>query len=154
MLEETLSNPSWRLENLYRIQDKAGRDVAFRPNAAQRALLGNLHSFNLILKARQLGFTTLIGVWTLDRCLFMPNQRTGIIAHTMDHAEEIFRTKVRYPYERLPASLKRLVKARQDRIWMHVIGQPASTALPCCKKHCRVPAIRCDGLYQQSSHLI
>ena len=109
-----LSRPDWRLSNLYRIQDKAGRDVGFRPNRAQRQLLDNLHSFNLVLKARQLGFTTLIGIWTLDRCLFTPNQRTGIIAHTMEHAEEIFRTKIKYPYERLPKSLRKVVQARAD----------------------------------------
>ncbi len=109
-----LEDPDWRLSNLYRIQDKKGRDVTFQPNAAQRALLSEMHSFNLILKARQLGFTTLIGVWALDQCLFRDNVRAGIIAHTVEDAEEIFRTKVKFPFERLPASLRRIVKARHD----------------------------------------
>jgi len=111
-----LQDPVWRLSNLYRIQDKKGRDVTFRPNAAQCAFLENMHSFNLILKARQLGFTTLIGIWALDQCLFKDNVRAGIIAHTVEDAEEIFRTKVKYPFERLPAGLRRILKARQDSV--------------------------------------
>jgi hypothetical protein len=59
------ADPRWRLSNHYTIRDKAGRSVPFRPNGAQLAPFDNLHSANIILKARQLGFTTL-------RCLIYP----------------------------------------------------------------------------------
>ena len=45
----------WRLNNLYKIRDKKGRVVVFRPNAAQVDLFQNYHNKNVILKARQWG---------------------------------------------------------------------------------------------------
>ncbi len=67
--ESQFLDPRWRLSNLYTITDKTGRQVPFRPNEAQLALLDDLHSANIILKARQLGFTTLCCLIYLDACL-------------------------------------------------------------------------------------
>jgi len=52
---------------------------------------------NVILKARQLGFTTFIQIFMLDACLFNSNIRAGTIAHKLDDAKTIFRDKVKYP---------------------------------------------------------
>lgn len=61
---------------------------------------------NLILKARQLGFTTLIALLWLDHALFNGNQRCGIIAQDREAAEAIFRDKsevrLRQPARRNP----------------------------------------------------
>src|SRR5687767_6869830 len=94
-------DPRWRLSNLYTIIDKAGRQVPFRPNDAQLAFLEQLHSANIILKARQLGFTTLCCLIYLDACVFTPNTRAGVIAHKLDDAKVIFRDKIKYSYDRL-----------------------------------------------------
>ena len=61
-------DPRWRLSNLYWITDKAGKAVQFVPNSAQLKFLDEVHTLNLILKARQLGFTTLV-LPDLPRCL-------------------------------------------------------------------------------------
>ncbi len=71
--ESQFLDPRWQLSNLYTITDKTGRQVPFRPNEAQVALLDDLHSANIILKARQLGFTTLCCLIYLDACVFIPN---------------------------------------------------------------------------------
>jgi hypothetical protein len=63
------ADPRWCLSNLYAITDKAGRSVPFRPNSMQLVLLDDLHSANIILKARQLGFTTLCWLIYLDACI-------------------------------------------------------------------------------------
>ena len=105
--EQWASRP-WRLSNLYSIIDKDGRKVPFRPNWAQEALLDDLHNQNLILKARQLGFTTFIQIFMLDACLFNSNIRAGTIAHRLDDAKVIFRDKIRFPYDNLPDSIKAL----------------------------------------------
>ena len=47
-------DPRWRLSNLYTITNKAGQSVPFQPNTAQLALLDELHSANIILKAHRL----------------------------------------------------------------------------------------------------
>ena len=107
-------DPCWRLANLYTITDKAGRRVPFRPNTAQEALLSDLHSANIILKARQLGFTTLCCLIYLDACIFAPNTRAGVIAHKLDDAKVIFRDKIKYPYDQLDEGLKAVAPALQD----------------------------------------
>src|SRR5215208_3218370 len=98
---EQFLDPRWRLSNLYTITDKTGTRVPFQPNTAQLALLDDLHSANIILKARQLGFTTLCCLIYLDACIFTPNTRAGVIAHKLDDAKVIFRDKIKYPYDQL-----------------------------------------------------
>ena len=103
----------WRIYSgkLYRIMIK-GEDgevdavLPFRPNAAQRRFLRNLHYRNIILKARQLGFTTLVAILWLDHALFNGNQRCGIIAQTEDKAAEILSDKIKFAYDGLPDFVK------------------------------------------------
>jgi hypothetical protein len=101
-----LADRCWRLNNLYTCQTKEGQRVTFRLNWAQTELLNSLHECSLILKARQLGFTTFIQLFMLDACLFNSNIRAGTIAHRLDDARTIFRDKVRLPYDHLPEALK------------------------------------------------
>lgn len=105
---DELGDWRWRLANLYWIVDEAGKQVLFEPNREQLDLLGNLHSNNLVLKARQLGFTTLIDILALDQTIFTPNYSSAIIAHGLREAEKIFRNKVKFPYEKLPPAVKAL----------------------------------------------
>jgi len=102
---ENLKDRRWRLSHLYWIVDQDGSRVQFIPNRAQLDLLSQLHWRNVILKARQLGFTTLIDLFGLDLCLFNSNVTAGIIAHRMEDVRNIFRKKVKYPYENLPGAL-------------------------------------------------
>src|ERR1700730_8167795 len=96
----------WRLNNLYAIVDENGERVPFRTNWAQEQLLEEMHVQNVILKARQLGFTTAIQIFMLDQCVFHSNVRAGTIAHTLSDAQAIFRDKIRFPYDSLPDALR------------------------------------------------
>jgi hypothetical protein len=104
----------WRLSNIYFIQDERGHVVQFRPNPSQIELLEEWWYLNLILKARQLGFTTLIDLLALDQCVFVPSYAAGIIAHNLDDAEKIFRRKVKFPYTHLPEAVKMAVPLRRE----------------------------------------
>jgi hypothetical protein len=104
----------WRLNNLYVITDKRGRRVTFAMNSAQEALYHQMHRQNVILKARQRGFTTFIQLLMLDACVFNSDVRAGTIAHTLPDAQVIFRDKVRFPYDNLPDAIKGTVPARND----------------------------------------
>jgi hypothetical protein len=108
------SDPRFRLNNLYVITDKSGRRVRFTMNSAQLALFDDMHHQNVILKARQRGFTTFIQLIMLDACLFNPDVRAGTIAHTLNDAQVIFRDKIRFPYDNLPEGFKEMVPARND----------------------------------------
>lgn len=112
--QDQFLDPRWRLSNLYQITDKAGRAIPFRPNDAQLQFLDDVHSLNIILKARQLGFTTLCCLIYLDAAIFSPNIRAGVIAHKLDDAKVIFRDKIKFPYDNLDEGLKALVHTRQD----------------------------------------
>ena len=110
-LTEILSDPIKRISSLYKIIVKGddGQDnlvIQFKPNRAQRRFLARLHHRNIILKARQLGFTTLIAIAWLDHALFNANTRCGIIAQDRDTAEAIFRDKVKFAYDNLPDALR------------------------------------------------
>lgn len=111
---DQFSDQRWRLSNLYWITDKEGRRQKFEPNWAQLGLLDDLHFLNLILKARQLGFTTFIELYMLDACVFFPDTRAGVIAHTKDDAEAIFRDKIKFAYDNLPGQIKGANPIRRD----------------------------------------
>lgn len=107
-VESRFADPMWRLDNLYSVVDKRGVKVPFRCNAVQRSLLGRLHYFNVILKARQLGMTTLIDLYMLDSALFNSNQHCGVVAQGLTEATDLFENKVKFAYENLDESIKRL----------------------------------------------
>jgi len=114
-LVDLLSDQYWRLNNLYKIKDKAGKLVTFRMNEAQEDLYNNQWYRNIILKARQLGFSTFIDLFILDTALFNPGFRGGIIAHNRQAANTIFDEKIKTPYSHLPDEIKAKVKATTDR---------------------------------------
>lgn len=112
--EELFSDRRWRLNHLYTIKDKRGIAIPFVMNEAQEKLLDQLHSLNLILKARQMGFTTLIQMVMLDACLFNSNTSAGIIAHNREDAEAFFDDKIKFAYDHLDPAIKQVVSATQD----------------------------------------
>lgn len=114
ILQEKLSSQFWRLNNLYYIKDASGNKVRFQMNWAQEDFYRNLWYFNTILKARQLGFTTFIMLYMLDACLFNSNHSAGVIAHTRQDAEDLFKNKIRYAYDNLPEQIRAAIPATQD----------------------------------------
>lgn len=100
-LRKNLPNRWWRLSNLYYVLDENQKKVLFKPRPAQRKLLEEVHFRNIILKARQMGFTTFIQILFLDHILFNENSSALVVAHNKDDAEKIFRKKVKYAYENL-----------------------------------------------------
>lgn len=101
-----LSDVWWRLNNLYKIVNEEGELVTFRMRPAQRELFKNMHYRNIILKARQLGFSTGIDIYLLDQALFNKNLSCGIIAQDLPAAGEIFSTKISVPFDNLPPWLR------------------------------------------------
>ena len=95
----------WRLSNLYWIVDETGQAVRFNPNDEQLDFIRNLWPRNLILKARQLGFSTLIEILELDQGLFNADHTGVVIADTLPNAGKLF-GKVEFAHKRLPDELK------------------------------------------------
>lgn len=105
-IRDRLSDPWWRLNNLYWITDKKGKRVKFQPNWAQKLLYNGMWYLNIILKARQLGMTTFIQIFMLDRCLFNDDVNAGVIAHNREDAEDFFDKKIKFAYDNLPEWLR------------------------------------------------
>jgi len=58
--------------------------------------------------------STLIQLVALDTCLFTPNFRAAVIAHDLATRGAIFRDKVRFAYDRLPPTVKRLIALERE----------------------------------------
>ncbi|OCG68511.1 terminase [Gilliamella sp. Imp1-6] len=108
-----LSNKLWRLNNLYYITDKAGKQIRFMMTPEQLEYFEGMHTRNIILKARQLGFTTEVCIIQLDAALF-ESAKCALIAHTLNDAKRLFREKVKYAYDRLPEEIKQANPASND----------------------------------------
>lgn len=112
-LKRILSDPYARLNTLYYIVDKAGKKSRFKLNWAQDELYKGMWYCNVILKARQLGLSTFVGLLFLDRCLFNSNVSAGIIAHTREDAEKLFK-RIKFSYDNLPDAIKAERRATTD----------------------------------------
>lgn len=131
-----LSSWRWRIFSgrLYKITTKGDDEdddapeiaVPFVPNHAQRRLLANLHNRNIIPKARQLGFSTLIEILGLDQALFNRDQEVVVIAHTKDAATKLYRKKVCFAYDNLPDFVRRLVPTVERSQTQMVFGNGSS----------------------------
>lgn len=109
-----ISDPNWRIRNLYYIRNKFGDTVIFTPNEVQELFLGNLWYRNIIPKARQRGFSTLVQLMILDACLFVENTKAAIIALDLDLALAIRNDKIMFAYERLPQLILNRVPLKVD----------------------------------------
>ena len=112
-----LSSQEWRIFSgkIYSIKDKHWKKIPFIPNAFQKDFYQRKHTKNIILKARQLGFSTLIDIMSLDKVLFSKYKSVGIIADDRDSAELIFRDKVKFAYDNLPAWIFDTFQVKTDR---------------------------------------
>lgn len=98
----------------YDIKDKTGACVPFRMNEDQEDFILNRHGLDVILKARQRGFTTVIQLDMLDNCLFTSNWSAGVIAHNLRDAKAFFSDKIKFAYDNLPAPFRKIKSAEQD----------------------------------------
>lgn len=108
-MAEAMCYKWFRLNVLYCIKDKDGKKVKFKPNAEQEDFYLNRHGRDIILKARQLGFTTMKMIMDLDSCLFTPDFSAGCIAHNLEDAKDIFRNKIKFAYTNITDEQRELL---------------------------------------------
>ena len=109
-----LSDPHWRLRNLYWVSDKDGNPVKFVPWPEQERFLNNIWYRNVIPKARQRGFSTVVQLMILDACIFNPNTAAAIIAQDDTTALQIFAKKIKFAWDRLPAIVRAMFPLKYD----------------------------------------
>lgn len=101
-IDPRLLDKEWRIDHLYKIVDKDGNVSQFKRNRMQRDFDANKHTFNIILKSRQLGQTTYEAIDMLDDALFNKNFPGLFIAHTKDDAIKIFDNKIKFAWDNFP----------------------------------------------------
>lgn len=110
-LADAMTYKWFRLNTLYHIKNKEGKKVLFEPNAEQEAFYVGYHGRDIILKARQLGFTTFKMLSDLDDCLFTPNHSAGCICHNLEDAKDIFRNKIKFAYQSITQGQRELLRS-------------------------------------------
>lgn len=109
-LAEILSDPIKRISTLYKVKDEHGQVVPFVPKKEQLEVLEDIFIRGeraiLIIKARQLGFSTLIDIMICDLITFNSGYQATIIDQNILAAGLKLRTKVQSTFASLPEYIK------------------------------------------------
>jgi hypothetical protein len=108
---EAFRDPCFRLSRLYSIRTRDGSVIKFAPRPQQTQIIDLIYRQGcrriIILKARQLGFSTLLGVICADRLCFGLGQQLSLIDQTLEDARQKLRDIVLVAYESLDPALKK-----------------------------------------------
>lgn len=112
--EDGLSDPVWRLANLYRCMDDGGKEVAFVPTAEQRTVIIAIFQRGwrriLIPKARQLGMSLLLCLIALDGIVFCDGYAVSWIDKKGPDAEKKLKDKVLFAWDRIDSAIRQTLK--------------------------------------------
>ena len=107
---EAFEDPIWFIGNMFVCVNKDGLKVPFKPNPAQCEVLYQVfvlgHKRILILKARQLGMSTLIALIGLWYTLTHENSTFNIQSHNDEAAKDLLREKVVFPFQEMDEEIK------------------------------------------------
>ena len=99
--EEKINSKVWRMNNLYYILTKKKRMSPMKLNDAQQDYLERKTKRNYLLKARQLGFSTLGLIDLLDETIWNRNTISAIVAHEKQKVVKLFEI-VKRAFDNLP----------------------------------------------------
>lgn len=110
------------LENFLKIRTKDGRETLLRLKPAQEKLYEQVRKTvqagkpvrKIILKARQLGFSTEVAGIIFQSCATQPNRTGFFAAHTADATDNLHKMHKRF-LDGLPPQLKPMVKASNGK---------------------------------------
>ncbi|WP_409174833.1 terminase large subunit domain-containing protein [Brevibacillus fortis] len=100
-LEKISNDPKLWILNFVKIVDNEGRLIPFKVNDQQEMFIDSMTKFNIISKARQIGFSTL----SLALCLYYactkPNTNYLIVSYKQDSSSSLFE-RLKSMYDTLP----------------------------------------------------
>ena len=98
-------NPLYFMEYLMKVVNKNGDLVPFRLNKQQKYLLQNESKYNIILKSRQLGISTLAVAQSIYIATTKPHSTCLLMSYSIQSADEIF-TKLKQLYNDMAEPFK------------------------------------------------
>lgn len=110
-----LKDPVWRVRNLYKIKDaETGKMIPFEPTAEQQEIIDAIYVLGLtkilILKARQLGMSTVIDVILADMQIWNEGFQGSIVDEDQDAAALKLKYKVKAAFDSMPKRIRDLFK--------------------------------------------
>ena len=116
---EKFRDPIWRISNLYSIRERGGKVICFRPRPQQSQVLDMIYRRGLkrivILKARQIGFSTLLGVICADQLCWNTGKQISLVDKTQEDARQKLKNITVLAYDSLHPELKdRFVVSRAN----------------------------------------
>lgn len=106
------------MTHLYKVKNKQGELVIFKPNEIQtkHIIERRSHTRGLILKARQFGFTTFYCIDYLDEALWHAGTTSAILGHERGALDEIFQI-IKRAVSNLPEELKPKTNTDTQRMY-------------------------------------
>jgi len=122
LYERILYDPKYFLESVVSIVDKNKRTVPFVFLPSQNRYYKEKTLRDIILKPRQLGFSTAIIGLFLHDTMFVPNTISIIVAHTEQDAADLF-DRAKFMFNSIPELLKPHVKrSNKKELFFDVIN--------------------------------
>lgn len=139
------SNPMLWLKNFVKIVDNEGNLIPFQVNSEQEHFINNMDKFNIILKSRQLGMTTLSLGLMLYYASTIPYSNYLMLSYDGESVQNIFE-RLKQMYETIPDKIKtkqtrnnktELVLSNGSRISVKVAGtKELGRSFTCQMIHC------------------
>jgi len=104
-ITKLLKNPLYFMEFLMKVVNKNGDLVPLKLNPEQKYLLQNEGKYNIILKSRQLGISTLAVAQSLYIAITKPHSTCLLMSYSIQSADEIF-SKLKQLYTDMAAPFK------------------------------------------------
>ena len=104
-LRKIVSNPILYMETFMNVVNKNGKLVPFKLNPQQKQLLEEIDKYNIVLKSRQLGITTLSCAYSIYLAMTNANTTCLLVSYSIDSATAIFE-KLKQLYNDLPHALQ------------------------------------------------
>lgn len=104
-LRKIINNPVLYMEKFMNVVNKNGKLVPFKLNPQQKEVLQNMDKYNIILKSRQLGITTLSCAYSIYLAMTNSNITCLLVSYSIDSATAIFE-KLKQLYNDLPNALR------------------------------------------------
>ena len=104
-LKKLFTDPLLFMQNFMWVINKDGKRVKFKLNPQQRYLLKNEEKYNIILKSRQLGISTLAVAQSIYTAITKPNSTCLLMSYSIQSAAEIF-NKLKQLYNNMAEPVK------------------------------------------------
>lgn len=104
-LKKIMNSPVLYIESFMKVVDKSGKLVPFILNPQQKQLLHDMDKYNIVLKSRQLGITTLSCAYSIYLACTNSNTTCLLVSYSIDSATSIFE-KLKQLYNDLPESIR------------------------------------------------